>query len=825
MRPRTIALAALAGAIAGWGVHTAVELLAGGHVGWSAITGTGLKTDEWMHRAVLTALGAALGATFAAVLQLRRAELLAVRLSEQRHRTLVSRLPDGVVYLVDRNMALVLAEGGALDYLDHPRGLVRRRLRDLLPPDLFGHVEPHYRAALEGEERAFEAEFQGRLFRIQVLPIRNDDGEIEAAMGVGRDITAERQMTDALRRAEQEWQHIFQAVGHPALIIDTEHRVLAVNAALGRTLAAAPESLVGRSCVDVLCTDVARAATGGPLRQLLARGAVTATTFELAILGGDYLLSCTPVHDAGGALTRLILVATDITPRKQAMQLLLERTREVESLADNVPDLIVRFDRAECIQYVNERAATVIGQPREALVGRTLSDAGLPRTVHADWQAGLSAAVTGGEPHDFTCELHAAGAARRYLARVVPEPGDDGRPAGALAVLTDVTELQTLQDELHHAQKMEVVGQLAAGVAHDLNNVLTAIAGFTSLARIELPDEHVAAGLLDRVDEATQQAAGVTRALLTFSHKAPADTTVLRLQDVVARAARLLGRMLPAGIEFRQYDAAPEPLWVRGDAVQLQQVLLNLALNARDAMPGGGRLELRLGAVAAERPDGPPDALLEVRDTGTGIPPEHRDRLYEPFFTTKGAGHGTGLGLPIVKGIVEAHGGRVDFETAVGAGTCFRVRLPTLSPAEARAAEARANGGTPFARGELVLVVEDNRQVLDVLTSGLRQAGFAVATAAGVGAARAEYGRQRERLRLLITDVDLPDGSGLELLHELRRAGSEVPAVVMTGVVDRDIERELDGRARLLRKPMRMAELLSVAGELLHAGAEVRTQP
>ena len=294
-------------------------------------------------------------------------------------------------------------------------------------------------------------------------------------------------------------------------------------------------------------------------------------------------------------------------------------------------------------------------------------------------------------------------------------------------LLREIAARKEAEAQLRQAQKLEAVGHLASGIAHDFNNLLTAISGYVALAKKTLRPDHPAVSSLESVEQVAEQAEGVTRALLTFSRKTAARKQPVELAAVVEKAAHLLKRILPAGIDLIVDTGFVSGVWVNADSVQLQQVLLNLAINARDAMPNGGRLQIRL-ALPRDGGIEPQAVRLIVRDTGTGMSPETLARIFEPFFTTKPRGTGTGLGLAIVHGIVTDHGGTIEVESQVGRGTTFTVALP-VARAQVRPSEPVEDREPCASHGEVVLVAEDHPYVRQIMTTGLRAAGYEVGQA------------------------------------------------------------------------------------------------
>ncbi|MGB2985200.1 MAG: ATP-binding protein, partial [Phycisphaerae bacterium] len=405
---------------------------------------------------------------------------------------------------------------------------------------------------------------------------------------------------------------------------------------------------------------------------------------------------------------------------------------------------------------------------------------------------------------------------------ISPVRDGTGAITNFVAVKRDVTHEVVLEAQLRHAQRMEAVGTLASGVAHDFNNLLTAIFGYTDLAKETLPDGHAAIRSLEMVEHAARQASGVTRSLLTFSRKVTADKAPIQLGTVVTESVRLFRRLLPASIDIANDVPTETDIWVNADAIQVQQVLMNLAANARDAMPDGGRLRISLrqdranpvNLHTAGGSDGHPTAVLVVEDTGTGMSEETTSRLFEPFYTTKPREQGTGLGMSAVHGIITDHGGRIDVDSQLGKGTRITISLPCCDPSEQLSPEparARRKPGD----GEVILLVEDDPQIRSIMTSTLRAQNHCIIQACGSLEAMAALDTHRNAVRLIVLDADLPKNRGRFCLREMSQMRPDLPVLVVTGSEDIDAQEDLNGKHCVLRKPFAMSGLASLVVNIL----------
>ncbi|MDY3560118.1 PAS domain S-box protein [Gemmata sp. JC673] len=385
---------------------------------------------------------------------------------------------------------------------------------------------------------------------------------------------------------------------------------------------------------------------------------------------------------------------------------------------------------------------------------------------------------------------------------VAPVRDEAGALTHFVAIQTDVSPLKQLEAQLLQSQKMEAVGQLAGGVAHDFNNLLTVILGFGGMLGDRLAGRDRT--LINEIVKAGERAAGLTRQLLAFSRQEVIQPRPLSLNVVVAEAERLLRRLIGEDIELATV-AAPDLAQVVADPGQAEQVLMNLVVNARDAMPTGGRLTVETRNV--ER-DGARHVLLSVTDTGCGMSDEVKSRLFEPFFTTKGAGRGTGLGLAVVHGVVEQAGGRIEVDSAVGRGTTFRVYFPAAGGGPGSSGVAAPLPAVPDGT-ETVLLVEDDAEVRALAREVLRERGYTVLEAPGAGEALQTAAAHRGPLPLLVTDVVMPGMGGRQLAEALQWSRPGLRVLYVSGYTDDAVVRHgvRSAEVAFLQKPFTAAAL------------------
>jgi PAS domain S-box-containing protein len=512
----------------------------------------------------------------------------------------------------------------------------------------------------------------------------------------------------------------------------------------------------------------------------------------------------------------------------------LEASRErFQAVTEAARDGIVSTDAQGVITFWNSSASTIFGYRETVALGTRfedlLAESDRPAYRHALAEEFQNPSRAGGQTIELTGHRQNG---TQFPVELSLSVGSSAGQTLATAVVRDVTErkqnedaLRQRESDLRHAQKMDAIGQLAGGVAHDFNNLLMAIQGYGELVLQDLESEHPCRGDVGEIIKAANRASALTRQLLAFSRRQVLEPQVLALEEVVTDTEKLLRRLIGEDIETAT-SIEPGLGLIRADRGQIEQVLVNLAVNARDAMPGGGRLSIALRNLEIG-PNGGPNGLtagryvrIEVSDTGCGMPPEVLARIFEPFFTTKEEGRGTGLGLAMVYGIVQQSGGVIGVESHPGRGTRFRIDLPRCEEPEA-VAPSLPSPTQPTASSETVLLVEDDVRVRGLVSTMLRRAGHIVLEAEDAKQALDIVHTRAGAIDLLLTDVVLSGLNGRALAERLQTLLPTVPVLFMSGHSDQALVKagvQTAGMA-FLRKPFSSATLAAKIREVLGKAA------
>jgi len=645
----------------------------------------------------------------------------------------------------------------------------------------------------------------------------------------GRMFVVQNQLLKSSRELQKNLtllQGITEGTTDSVFVKDLQGRYLMINSAGAQLLGRTAEEVIGKDDAQLFTPKNGREIMAAD--QKVVESGKTQTYEELGVSAGvarTYLSTKGPHRDSNGEIIGLLGICRDITDRKRSEEEFRRSQQKLRIHFEHTPLAVVEWDTRLRITEWSSSAERVFGYAREEALGRDSSFLVPPALrEHVDRMGQELLAQKGGtrstndnitkDGRTISCEW--------YNTPLVDESGN---VLGVASLVQDVTERVALEERLRQSQKMEAVGRLAGGVAHDFNNLLTVIMGYSQILTDGLPAASRLKDATTQIRSAADRAAGIIRQLLAFSRKQVLSPRVIDLNDVMLNLDTMLRRLIGEHVEV--FTVAGRDLGsVKADPGQIEQVIMNLALNARDAMPNGGKLTLETENIeldashAREHEPLQPGryVMLAVSDTGTGMSPETQAHIFEPFFTTKEVGKGTGLGLSMVYGIVKQSGAYIRVYSEPGRGTTFKIYLPRVDqPAEAVGVERRPAG---MQRGtETILLVEDDAQLRQLTSSVLAHCGYKVLTAAGTEEGLALCRENHRDIRLLVTDVIMPRMNGRQLAEQVKLISPSTRVLYVSGYTSDAIVHYgvLDPGLWFLPKPFSLSALIAKVREVLDA--------
>jgi two-component system, cell cycle sensor histidine kinase and response regulator CckA len=641
----------------------------------------------------------------------------------------------------------------------------------------------------------------------------------------------------ALRKSEERYRGLIENANDLVQVIGADARIRYVNAAWKKTLGYDDAELGHLTIFDIIHPDCL-VQCRERFRQVLAGEAVDRIEIVMRAKDGRKIIvegstNCTCV---GGQLDSVQGIFRDITVIRRAEESLARLRERHEVLLNSIGEGVLGIDRKGRHIFVNPAAARMLGYEAEELLGLVNHEtwhhsppggSGSPEEecpIDVTWREGQS--------FHSDCEVFWRKDGTSFPVEYVSSPiREEGRIVGAVITFVDITarrqaeeHTKRLQHKLLQARKMQAIGTLAGGVAHDFNNILTAIMGNLELALLKSDPAAPNRKYLLNIRQVTERAVDLIGQLLLFSRKRPMEFVAINLNRVVGELERMLHRIIGEDVAIRldlERDLKP----ICGSVTNMEQVILNMAVNARDAMPAGGtftittRNEVLTEEESLVLPAARPGAAvcLTIADTGTGMGPEVLQQIFEPFYSTKESGKGTGLGLAVVYGIVQEHQGWIQVESEPGRGTHFKIFIPAHGEQPVQERPPRVSLDDCQGRGERILLVEDQEEVRQIAGSALATNGYRIALAADAGEAKRIFSEEQGRFDLVFSDVVLPDQSGVDLVLELMSAGPGLKVLLSSGYIDDKSRLGVIHQRGLpfLAKPYAVTGLLQTVREVL----------
>ena len=746
-------------------------------------------------------------------LELAGYEVLFAASGNEGYRTASSEMPDLILSDV------MMPDGSGIDLCRLVRADERLAMTPIL---LVSAIRRDSRSAIEGLEAGADDYIE--------IPFE----PVHLLAKVSR-LLERKLLEDKLKASEELFRGVFENAAIAIALVNAEGKFVRGNPVCFEMIGYTPDELAGRSFIELTHPDDRE--KDWQLFRDVIEGRRQSYQIEKRYIRRDGSLlwghlSVSKVSGVGGDVEFAIGMIEDVTDRKRMEDALRESEEHHRIIAETAQDAIIGMDEASTVLFVNKAAEAIFGYSSFEVIGRPITDL-MPERFRAFHLAGVANYMRTGERRVPWGQLEVLGLHRD--GREIPLELSFGvtRSGGRqvfIGVARDVSRrradeeaIKQKDEQLRQSQKLESVGRLAGGIAHDFNNMLTAINGYSEIILRQLPAGDPLRPKVEEIKKAGERSASLTHQLLAFSRRQVLQPARLDLNDVVRDTSTMLQRLLGEDLELKiVLDPNLGP--VEADIGQLTQVIMNLAVNARDAMPDGGSVTIetaniyldQASAVSVVLAAPGPYVMLAVTDTGTGISPDDRPHIFEPFYTTKEMGRGTGLGLATVYGIVKQSGGYIWVESEPGAGSTFRIYLPRIEE-EAAAAEADPAAKIPSGT-ETILIVEDEPLVRSLTRQVLEECGYNVVEAANGIEALEICQSRRHDIDLLITDVVMPDLGGRELAAEVSLLDPELPILFTSGYTDDDIVRRgiIEVGANFIQKPFNLELLAHKVRELLN---------
>jgi len=752
----------------------------------------------------------------------------AAKESEERFRNLVEVSPDGIAVHQEGRIVFVNPAGARMLGAENREDLMGKPIQDIVHPDCWEEAGKRIQRMLKGETGLYPVEdcyvkLDGTPLPVEVVASPFTYKGKPAVQVVARDITDRKRAEQTLRESEERYRYVVENIEDFICTHDLKGNLLFVSSGPARLLGLDPADIVGTNLRSYLAPEV-RDQFDNMLAAVRKDGRASGLMLVQSSSGEKRLWEYrNTLHTGTDGEPTVIGIARDVTERRRAEQALRESQERYQELFNESKDGVYITALDGQLLDANQAFCEILGYARDDVVGQ---DIRFTYVNPSDRDRFVQAIEESGFLKDYPLALRRRdGREVNCLLTSSVRRARDGAVIGYHGILRDITEQRNLQNQLLQAQKMEAIGTLAGGVAHDFNNVLQVALGYSELllGDDELPRRHKAD--LKKINESTKRGAELVQRLLNFSRKAEVKVQPLSLNRRVSEMRKMIERTIPKMIDI-QLILAKDLATINADPTQIDQVLMNLAVNARDAMPEGGKLiietaniflnkeyvRMHLDAKVGHH------VLLMVTDTGSGMDKDTVEHIFEPFFTTKAVGEGTGLGLAMVHGIVTHSGGHVRCYSEIGEGTTFKIYFPAQVADEVQAEQdARP---MPPGGSETILLVDDEEFILDLGSRILTKAGYKVIKASNGKEAQEVYQARRDSIALVILDLIMPEMGGKQCLEILLGLNPSVKVVIASGYsADGPTKEALSAGAKgFVNKPYDIRQVLEVIRTVLDQG-------
>jgi len=684
-------------------------------------------------------------------------------------------------------------------------------VKEVFAKQMVGNIEP-----VEFFENAIiNRDGDERMIAFHNTLLRDDDGGIRGVLFSGEDITERKEAQRSLEKAANEWQAAMDASDDAIYLLDLNRRLLRANRAFYLMTGVPPENSLGRHIVEIIHPDHV-----GPCVLCQAEESMQDFTTVLEVDHSDnhvrrpIEVNIKMVRDKNGDPLSILVTRHDLTFDRKTQETLRETEERYRQLVELSQDIIL-IQRGGTIVFINDAGVRMFGGSSSSdIISKPILDFIHPDSKELVINRMHVATNREGKLPIVEVKYLRLDGTFFFGEATATSMVHQGKPA-VHVFIRDITERKNLEEQLRHSQKLEAVGHLAGGIAHDFNNILTVIGGYSSLLEIALPNDNAGKEMIGHIVSATERATNLTRSLLAFSRKQEMQPKNENLNEIIQNVGKFLMRTIGEDITLTT-TLRNDPITVFADKGQIEQVLINLATNARDVMDNGGIFSIETQIIEMDdlfiqsHGFGTPGnyAFIKVSDNGQGMAEETKSKIFEPFFTTKEVGRGTGLGLSIVYGIVNQHNGHISVHSAPGKGTSFEIFLPLVNM-KISIENERKLLESPAMGSETILVAEDEAAVRQLVELILNKYGYKVILAENGQVAIDAFIANRDEIRLVYSDLIMPLKSGKELYREVKAIAPDMKFLFTSGYTANMLEKscDLEGTFEILKKPVAPLEL------------------
>ncbi len=734
--------------------------------------------------------------------------------SESRYKTFMDSATD-IAFLKDDQSRYLMVNQAQQEFFGLPAGQILGKTDDdLMPKEAAQACRLSDQMVLESKQTMLSHEQVGnRIYEVRKFPVDLQNGKT----GVGayiRDITEQQRADQAIRESQEKYRDLVENINDVVFAVDIYGKLIYISPSSEPVLGYRPDEIIGRKLIEFVKEDD-RTLLARELQKSLEKG-VAASEYRITNKNGStkWISSSSRLILEDGKPVGLNGLMTDITERKQAEEQIRQAAKKWETTFDSIGDGVCLLDRQWKILQCNQAFYKMVKKPFDQVLGRTCYE-----LVHGLKKPQEHCPVVRMEKslHRETLELERDD--RFLLVTADPIFDQQKNLIGAVHIISDITDRKLMEQELLQAQKMEAVGFLAGGVAHDFNNMLAGIVGNAELLQLKIYGQKELEAYVDNIIKASGHAASLTKQLLAFARKGQYQQVPVNVHKVIAEAMGILGNTIDRRIKIEQHLRA-NPAVVLGDHSQLENAFMNLGINARDAMPEGGKLIFSTDLqsmdeeyISQHNYKIKPGQYIQitVEDTGSGMSEAVKRHLFEPFFTTKEKGRGTGLGLAGIYGCVKNHGGSIEVYSELGRGTAIKIYLPLYAGLTAGEADSVQLKETAVTAGTgSILIVDDEDMIRTIAAQILKTAGYQVQTCADGQEAVELYARDHSNIDLVIMDMVMPKVDGRQAYAKMREINPGVKMLLSSGFSEDGAAQSLlqEGALGFIQKPYRSAELL-----------------